>query len=89
MRLPFPMLLVSVLAITAIASAAGADDHPPGPPPAPPPQAYSACESKSGGDACVVHLFDKDIDGTCRPDRDGGKLFCMPNHMPGPPRIGP
>jgi len=55
-------------------------DHPPLP-----PEAYQECESKKAGDVCVAHMHGGDVNGTCAPDRDGGKLFCRPSSPPPPP----
>ena len=57
-----------------------------GPPPLP-PEAYSACDGKSSGDACVADVHGTKIDGVCAPDFEGTKIFCRPNHPP--PRPAP
>jgi len=55
-------------------------------PPAPPPEAYSACNGHSEGDACTVQFRDKTLDGTCRKlPNDETALICVPAHMPQPP----
>jgi hypothetical protein len=58
-----------------------------GPPPLP-PEAYAACDSKSEGDGCSVKIFDREITGTCAKETEG-RLFCRPDHMPGPPHGSP
>jgi hypothetical protein len=73
-------LSVTAIALAALATSARAD----GPPPLP-PEAYAACESKADGEACTVQLHDREIHGTCAPDREGKRLFCRPNDMPPPP----
>ncbi len=46
-------------------------------------KAYSACESKSSGDACVVRVLDFGINGICAADSAGDrKLFCTPTELP-------
>jgi hypothetical protein len=53
-----------------------------GPPP-PPPEAYTACESKAAGDACVAVMHGMEIQGTCAQDPAGSaKLFCRPSSPP-------
>ena len=86
----FPLLLSSSLvasaatvSLVALVQRARAD----GPPPLP-PEAYAACESKSEGEACTVQLRDREIHGTCAPDREGKRLFCRPSDMPPPPPEG-
>ena len=58
--------------------------HADGPPPLP-PEAYAACARKNDGDACTVQFRDREIHGTCAPDREGKVLFCRPQDMPLPP----
>jgi hypothetical protein len=75
------LLVASVLtAVGSVAFAAEAD------PPPLPPEAYTACASKSEGDACTVTMHDKTIDGTCATHPNETKLHCRPSGPPpGPP----
>ncbi|HTQ42586.1 MAG TPA: hypothetical protein VMI75_07485 [Polyangiaceae bacterium] len=73
----------ATVSLVALVQRARAD----GPPPLP-PEAYAACQSKSEGEACTVQLRDREIHGTCAPDRDGERLFCRPIDMPPPPAEG-
>jgi hypothetical protein len=86
----FPLFISSSLVASAVIAClvalverARAD----GPPPLP-PEAYAACESKSQGEARTVQLRDREIHGTCAPDREGKRLFCRPSDMPPPPPEG-
>ncbi|MDP8999947.1 MAG: hypothetical protein M3O46_07540 [Myxococcota bacterium] len=46
-------------------------------------EAYSACESKRSGEACVVRVLDFGIKGICAPDSVADrKLFCTPTDLP-------
>ncbi|MGZ3421614.1 MAG: hypothetical protein ACXWUG_28410 [Polyangiales bacterium] len=54
-------------------------------PPPPPPEAFIACEGKASGDACTVHVHDKDITGRCSSSPDDSRLFCRPDGPPPPP----
>lgn len=73
--------LVGGLALASVARTAQADgDRPPLP-----PEAYTACESKAAGDACVAHVHGADLDGTCVVDHGGSRLFCRPSQPPPPP----
>jgi hypothetical protein len=54
-------------------------------PPDLPPEAYSACESKSQGDACTVQFRNEAHNGTCAPAPSGdGRLFCRLERPPQP-----
>ena len=55
-----------------------------GPPPLP-PEAYSACESKRAGDACVARIHDRELQGVCSAHPSDGRLFCRPEGPPTPP----
>jgi hypothetical protein len=67
-------LLASTLAV--------AQEPRPGPPREPPPEAFSACEGKSDGDACTVSLRDREIRGVCATKPSGTRLFCRPTEPP-------
>ena len=55
-------------------------------PPTPPPEAFSACNGRSEGDACSVKFHDQTIEGVCRKMPEGkDELVCVPNHFPPPP----
>lgn len=56
-----------------------------GPPPLP-AEAYTACESKSSGDACSVQIRDRTIEGTCTAHPSDQRLFCRPSGPPPGPR---
>lgn len=76
-----PMLLVCAIAITVSAQQA--------PPPVggPPPEAYSACDGKSKGDACRLSMGQREITGTCEappPNAQDTRLACRPTDMPAP-----
>jgi hypothetical protein len=77
-------VLLAALAAGAAFALAGADARAEGPPPLP-PEAYSACASKSEGDACVVQLRGETLAGTCTPHPADGRLFCRLQSPPGPP----
>jgi hypothetical protein len=55
----------------------------------PPPEAFTACEGKMSGEACVVHFDDTDTNGNCaKPPAESSetRLLCMPkDHPHGPP----
>lgn len=67
-----------VVSFVAVASADG--------PPSPPAEAYTACESKSSGDACTVQFRDRTIEGTCTAHPSDQRLVCRPNGPPPGPR---
>ena len=82
-RLRFAPLLRG-LALPFVSSAlVRADDAPP-PHHQPPQAAFDACQQKKAGDACQVTFHQHTIDGLCQSTPDD-KLFCRPDHPPGPP----
>jgi hypothetical protein len=80
-------VVLAALATSATVALAGAAARADGPPPLP-PEAYSACASKSAGDACVVQLRDRTLAGMCAADRTDGRLFCRLESPPEPPPMG-
>ncbi len=51
----------------------------------PPAEAFTACKDKQADNACSVKLPDQTITGRCVLAHDN-RLFCLPDHMPQPPR---
>ena len=51
----------------------------------PPPEAFTACKDKQADSVCSVKLPDQTITGRCVSAHDS-RLFCLPEHMPQPPR---
>lgn len=74
--------------LAVVSSLAFAQEPPPGPPREPPPEAFTACESKTAGEACTVSFHDREIHGVCETERDGKRLFCRPEGPPPPPPSG-
>lgn len=82
-RSPLAIALLVGTAVFAVTAAAFAD--PPAPPPLP-AEAYSACASKSAGDACTIQLRDRTLEGSCAAAANEQRLHCRPNGPPpGPP----
>jgi hypothetical protein len=74
-----------LFAIAALGLAAFARAEPSGPP-APPQEAFDACASAQKGDACTVHLGDREVKGTCESFPGKDALACRPSGPPpGPP----
>ena len=84
-RLRFAPLLFG-LALPFVSSALVRADDAPAPPPhrQPPQAAFDACQQKKSGDACTVTFREHTISGQCQTTPDD-KLFCRPEHPPGPP----
>jgi hypothetical protein len=76
---PLGLVLCSVFGILTL-PAAYADG-----PPAPPEEAFTACQSKSAGDACTAPMRDHTEAGTCTAFPADGRLFCRPSAHHGPP----
>ena len=78
-------LLLATLLPLGLASVAlaGNDNRPP--PREPPAEAFTACKDKQADSACSVKLPDQTIAGRCVLAHDN-RLFCLPDHMPQPPR---
>ncbi|HVK76059.1 MAG TPA: CotH kinase family protein [Kofleriaceae bacterium] len=53
------------------------------PHPGPPPEAFTACDARASGDACIVSFGDHTMEGVCRDLR--GRLACEPKDRPGGP----
>lgn len=51
----------------------------------PPEAAYTACKDLNADDVCSVTFKEHTIEGTCTEDSETSKLFCRPDHPPGPP----
>lgn len=88
--LPFTVFgtTFAVLASVALASPPSDTNGPPGHGGRrkPPPFAYEACEGLAEQGACTVELPDGNaLTGTCVADENGA-LFCLPDHMPAPPK---
>jgi hypothetical protein len=79
-------MLISVLDGSPLAAVAA--DSPPPPPPGHhhkiPDEAFVACKDLSEGEACTVTVHDHQHDGFCRKAHEDERLFCMPDHPPGP-----
>ena len=69
-----PFALVALLALPA--SAQGDPDRRPPPPPT---EALEACDEKAEGDACIVELPERQLDGTCRATPHDDDLVCAPS----------
>ena len=82
-------LLAAAVALPAMVCLVGLTDAAADGPPPLPPEAYSACDGKSSGDACVADMHGSKIDGVCAPDFEGTKIFCRPNHPPPHPPAPP
>lgn len=91
-----PSSLLFALCVTSLAGTSALAQNRPEPPPTggdrpqrmrrqPPEAAYVACDDLDDGDDCQVQLSDRSIEGTCVPDRENSRLFCMPEHPPAPP----
>ncbi|RVU86646.1 hypothetical protein EOL70_04155 [Leucothrix sargassi] len=76
LRSSLTILVGLTLAVTAFA----ADDNRPDRPKGPPPEAFTACETLSVGDACSMTTPRGEMSGSCKaaPNGEEGPLACAP-----------
>lgn len=79
----FKHSIISLLVSLPMASAIAADSRPERPK-GPPPEAMTACESLSKGDACSVSTPHGEMSGHCKapPSGQEGPLACVPEGGP-------